>query len=249
MCERGFIRPSLELSLPRCPRLTRIRVPRQVSTRVGWVQEMRKAASTKTRSTLLRPRVQPSFDRGVLADLDTQLMLRVRDGSAEAADLLVRRNFERVARYIGRIVRDPPAVEDLSQEVFLRVLTRADAYEPTARLSTWLYRIATNAAINHVTEAYSRRQTAGRDMASAEVPDPCPESGPDREMNLDELKSRVSRAIGDLPIKQRVALTLFEYEELSYQQIASVLEVSVEAVRCLLTRARTTLRSKLAGLA
>ena len=210
---------------------------------------MRKATSTKTRLTSLRSRVQPAFDRGVLADLDTQLMLCVRDGSAEAADSLVRRNFERVARYIGRIVRDPRAVEDLSQEVFLRVLTRADAYEPTARLSTWLYRIATNTALNHIKEVHARRQTVGRDAAAAEAPDPRPETGPDRRMNLDELKTLVTRAIGELPIKQRVALTLFEYEDLSYQQIAAVLESSVEAVRCLLTRARTTLRGELAGLA
>jgi RNA polymerase sigma-70 factor (ECF subfamily) len=184
-----------------------------------------------------------------LADFDTQLMLQVREGAADASNMLLRRNFARVARYISRVVRDPRVVEDLSQEVFLQVLANAGRYEPAAKFSTWLYRIATNTALNHLNQAYIRRRAKEPSGVTIDVPDNRPETVPDRRMDLHELKNRVSQAVGELPIRQRIALTLSEYEELSYQQIAAVMEVTVEAVRCLLARARATLRRKLAGLA
>jgi len=71
---------------------------------------------------------------------------------------------------------------------------------------------------------------------------------PDRQMSLDELRQQVAGAVGALPMNQRVALTLFEYEDCSYEQIAAILDVTVEAVRCLLMRARTQLRARLQGL-
>jgi RNA polymerase sigma-70 factor (ECF subfamily) len=196
----------------------------------------------------LRIEAERARSESVLADLDTQLMLQVRGGDPDASNMLVRRNFDRVARYISRVVRDHRMVEDLSQEVFLQVLSNADRYQPTARFSTWLYRVATNTALNYMSHARVRQRATQVPSTEMNLPDRCREADPDRQLSLDELKNRVSGAIGDLPIKQRIALTLFEYEDLSYQQIATVLEVTVEAVRCLLTRARTTLRRKLADL-
>lgn len=191
------------------------------------------------------PRTETSA--GALEDLDTHLMLQVRAGSREAANSLVRRNFERIARYIARLVGQHRPVEDLTQDVFLQALTHASQYQPTARVSTWLYRIATNIALNYLKQPGVRRRTLKTPEGPLEVPDRG-ESAPDRQISLDELKHQVADAIRELPINQRIALTLFEYEDCSYQQIAIVLDVSVEAVRSLLLRARTTLRRRLKGL-
>lgn len=199
------------------------------------------ASSLQTRAAI-RARSAP------LADLDTQLMLQVREGSAEAANALVRRNFERVARYISRVVRHPRCVEDLTQDVFVYVLKSAPRYEPTAKFSTWLYRIATNAARNYLNQACVRKQRAPDGETPALEPVDRSESGPEHRLTLSELRDRVSAAISSLPLNQRIALTLFQYEDLSYEQIAAVLDTTIEAVRCLLKRAREALREQLAGL-
>jgi RNA polymerase sigma-70 factor, ECF subfamily len=183
----------------------------------------------------------------VLSDLDTQLMLQVREGNSAAASTLIRRNFPRVSRFIARVVRHERAVEDLAQEVFLQVLSHAGEYRPTAKFSTWLYRIATNTALRYVGQAYNKRRVPvpvdeGMDVSDATAPEPS------RQLDMDELKAQVSAAIDKLPPNQRVALVLFEYEDLSYQQIAAVLNLTVEAVRCLLMRARAALRADLIGL-
>lgn len=183
----------------------------------------------------------------VLADLDTQLMLQVKQGDVEAAAMLARRNGERVARFLGRLVRDPRVLEDLTQDVFVHVLENARNYQPLARFSTWLYRIATNVALDYLNKRKKRPGLLSTSDQAGDVPADA-EFEPDRRVGLDELRARVGAAIELLPPNQRVALTLFEYEELSYEQIARVLDVTVDAVRCLLSRARTTLRERLAAV-
>jgi RNA polymerase sigma-70 factor (ECF subfamily) len=182
-----------------------------------------------------------------LEDLDTQLMLQVQGGDRDAAATLVRRNRDRIERYVFRLVRDARTAEDLTQDVLLQALSRADLYRPTARFSTWLYRVATNRALNYLKQA-GRRQRALEPAERALETAESHEATPDRQMTLEELKQQVARAVDRLPFKQRIALTLFEYEDCSYEQIAAVLETTVEAVRSLLMRARTTLRSELHGL-
>jgi RNA polymerase sigma-70 factor, ECF subfamily len=194
------------------------------------------------------PKPPPSFAAAEpQTDLDAQLMLQVRAGDRAAAETLVRRNRERIERYIARLVRQQRAVEDLTQDTFLQALRHAEHYEPTARFSTWLYRIATNVALNYLKQPAQRRQVSTAPealLASADLHEPAP----DAQLSLDELRAQVSRAVDRLPVNQRVALTLFEYEDCSYEQIAAVLDATVEAVRSLLMRARTTLRRELNGL-
>ncbi len=183
-----------------------------------------------------------------LSDFDTQLMLQVREGNSEAASRLVRRNFGRVSAYIGRIVRQQRAVEDLTNDVFLSVFAHAVDYQPTAKFSTWVYRIATNRAFNHLKQTAKLKQvSAGLDDHEAVIPDRS-DTRPERRMHLDELKLRVAEALSAMPARQRAALTLFEYETMSYEQIAAILGVTVESVRALLTRARADLRRRLIGV-
>jgi RNA polymerase sigma-70 factor (ECF subfamily) len=190
-------------------------------------------------------------DASILGDVDTQLMMRVRDGDLEAANGLVRRNFSRVARYVARVVRTPGAVEDLTQDVFVLIFSNARQYEPRARFSTWLYRVATNRAMDYLKRARVRKRVASESDVSDHLSEQLADSsarGPGAEMDLTELKHRVSDALDALPVNQRVALTLFEYEDLSYEQIAAIMQVTVEAVRSLLSRGRANLRKRLSGL-
>lgn len=182
-----------------------------------------------------------------LGDFDTQLMLQARAGHAEAANALIRRNFERIARYITRLVGRHRPVEDLTQDVFLRAFSHANSYSPDAKVTTWLYRIATNVALNHLKQPDVKRRVAEPAEGAVETADPNTPP-PDRRLNLAETKAKVIEAVNRLPLNQRVALTLFQYEDCTYEQIAAVLDVSVEAVRSLLMRARTTLRRELREL-
>lgn len=208
-----------------------------------------------TRERVIQPSMQAPAQRievqpaqPASADFDAQLMLQWQAGNANAADALIRRNFDRVSRYVARLVRNPRAVEDLTQDVFLQVMRNGARYEPTARFSTWLYRIATNTALNHLNEAAVRRQ---RNLGDRDAEAVLPSGGgaaPDCRMSLDEIRAKVAGAIGQLPVNQRIALTLFEYEAMNYEQIAEVLESTVDSVRSLLRRARLTLRDQLADL-
>jgi RNA polymerase sigma-70 factor (ECF subfamily) len=175
-------------------------------------------------------------------------MLELRAGNAEAGNALVRRNFDRVARYVGRVVRDQRPVEDLAQEVFLQVFRAAGRYEPTAKFSTWLYRIATNIARNYLAQPYVRRRREADPSQSGPVATAGADSAPERQLSLDDLRRRVADALASLPVNQRIALTLCEYEGLSYEQIAAVLDTTVDAVRGMIKRAREALRPKLRGL-
>ncbi len=181
------------------------------------------------------------------SDLDTQLMLQARQGDRQAADTLIRRNAPRISRYLTRLVGNHRPVEDLTQDVFLRAFKNAEQYQPSSKVSTWLYRIATNTALNYIKQASLRRTVPEPAEGQMEVMDRSAPA-PDRQMSLDELRQQVAGAVGALPMNQRVALTLFEYEDCSYEQIAAILDVTVEAVRCLLMRARTQLRARLQGL-
>lgn len=190
--------------------------------------------------------VQAAPPEGLKSDFDTQLMLQVRGGDREAAGLLIRRNYERVARYIARVVRDARAVEDLTQDVFAQILASARRYEATAKFTTWAYRIATNTAIKFI---QSRPNLQKPRQDEAELVAATDEgSGPTAKMDFDELRGRVHSAMERLQPNQKAATVLYAFEGLSYEQVASVMGVTEDAVRALLARARAALRSELAGL-
>ena len=188
------------------------------------------------------------------SDQDTRLMLAFREGSLEAFEELFSRHAYAIVNYAYRFVRDRAVAEELAQEVFLRVHDAAGSYRPSARFSTWLYRIATNVCLNEVRRP---RFKARHDSLDAETTDPGAEpriqirdANPDPEAQAArlDLVRMLRGALQALPEKQRVAFILNKYAELSYTEVAEVMNTSEKAVKSLIHRAKEGLASKLRPL-
>jgi len=185
-------------------------------------------------------------------DCDAELMLRVKDGDGESFALLLGKHRASVTHFLYRMVQDRAVSEELAQEAFLRVYRSRETYEPTARFTTWLFRIATHLALNWLRDQKNERgqerldETAS-DARTFEVADRAPsvEQRMLSEAKLDEVR----RAVAALPDKQRAAVLMHKYEEMEYSQIAKVLSCSESAVKSLLFRAYETLRVRLAHMA
>jgi RNA polymerase sigma-70 factor (ECF subfamily) len=179
-------------------------------------------------------------------------MLDVKAGDSASFDLLLRKYRSPLVSFLYRMVRDAATAEDLAQEVFLRVYRARKQYSPSAKFTTWLFRIATNLALNSVRDNRYRRSLVSLDAPVEE--DEAPVQVPARDMRIDEHmmerdRARViQRAIAALPEKQRVAVLLHKYEEMDYTEIAKILECSESALKSLLFRAYETLRVELAPL-
>ena len=183
---------------------------------------------------------------------DVQLMLDVKAGDDASFDLLLQKYRLPLVNFLFRMVRDAATAEDLAQEVFLRVYRARRQYSPSAKFTTWLFRIATNLALNSVRDNRHRRADVSIDAPVEE--DEAPRELPAREMRIDEhmverdRSEFIRRAVAELPEKQRVAVLLHKYEEMDYGEIAKVLECSESALKSLLFRAYETLRVRLAPL-
>lgn len=180
-----------------------------------------------------------------------RLMLDFQAGNQEAFRRLVQRTQAKVYAVIYRLIPDRAQVEDLVQEVFLRVFRTAGRYQPMAKFSTWLYRIAANVALNALRAGrkmkLSSLELADRDDESSwrrDVPD-TRSAAPVSRLDAEELRARILAAIAELPENQRIAITLNRFEHMSYQQIAAILDCSTMAVKSLLSRARCNLRDAL----
>jgi RNA polymerase sigma-70 factor (ECF subfamily) len=183
-------------------------------------------------------------------DLDAQLMLRVKEGDEDSFRVLLDKFRNPVIHYIYRMVQDRAVAEELTQEVFLRVYRSRQTYEPTARFTTWLFRIATHLALNWLRdgrkERGQHRLDDDRDLPTREVPDRRPSM--EQRMVYQARLQEVRDAIALLPDKQRAAVLMHKYEEMEYVQIAGVLECSESAVKSLLFRAYESLRARLAHM-
>ena len=184
-------------------------------------------------------------------DEDVQLMLRFQKGEAWAFDELVRRNTPKIHSLVFRFLGDPAQVEDLTQEVFLRVYRTAARYVPTAKFTTWLYRIAANLSFN-VLRSRGKAHTVQLEVGTGEEGDgyhrDVADTGADRpheRMDAQELRQKVAEAIAQLPENQRMAIILNKYEHKSYEEIALVLKCTTMAVKSLLSRARANLHGTL----
>ncbi len=185
-------------------------------------------------------------------DRDAELMLRVREGDQASFALLLNRYRSPVIHFLYRMVQNQGVAEELGQEVFLRVYKARESYEPTAKFTTWLFRIATHQALNWLRN--------GKAEKGAESIDEPVEQGRARELAdsgqtveqrlLNEARlGEVRAAVEALPAKQRSAVLMHKYEEMEYTQIAGALGCSESAVKSLLFRAYETLRLRLAHMA
>ena len=182
-------------------------------------------------------------------DADAALMVRLRDGDRESFTRLLDKHRGPVINFLYRMVQSHSAAEELAQEVFLRVFRSRNSYEPTAKFTTWLFRIATHLALNWIRDGQKER---GQQSLDAHQPAGSVRQVPDRSPNAEQkllLAARleeVRRAIQSLPPKQRAAVLMHKYEELEYSQIAVVLGCTDSAVKSLLFRAYESLRARLA---
>jgi RNA polymerase sigma-70 factor, ECF subfamily len=197
---------------------------------------------------------QPSqVQNGVQVDPDVQLMLRVKDDDAAAFEMLVDRHQVRITRFMRGWVSRAEIAEELAQEVFLRVYRARKTYMPTAKFTTWLYRIAHNIASNHVRDSAHRREiqltsytNPESDAISLERMAIAP-SGfqPHRQLDHEERSAMILQAVQALGDRQRTAIMLSKFESMSYQEIADLMDMSVQAVKSLLSRARVNLKQML----
>ena len=177
-------------------------------------------------------------------------MLLAGRGDRSAFRALVDKYQGPLTNFLYRVVLDQAEAEDLAQDVFVKVYRASGRYRPNAKFATWLYRIATNAALNAV-RSKRRHPTASLDAmdergGASQVSAPV-ERRPDRELEREEAIRAVDRALRQLPERQRLAVILQRFEGLSYEEIGEALSMSVEAVDSMLRRAKAALRDALAA--
>ncbi len=181
---------------------------------------------------------------------DAQLMLRVKEGDESSFAELLERYRNPVIHFIYRMVQNQATAEELAQDVFLRVYRARKGYEPSARFTTWLFRIATHIALNAIRDTRNERGVDSLDDEHGSHPElPDRQSTIEQSLVEDARLMEIRRAVQALPGKQRAAVLMHKYNEMDYTQIAQVLECSESAVKSLLFRAYETLRTRLAHFA
>ncbi len=185
------------------------------------------------------------------ATTDAQVMLRVKAGDQSAFDYLVQKYRRPLVSFMYRMARNSAAAEDLAQEVFLRVYRSRESYEASAKFTTWLYRIATNLAVNHARDTRHERPEV-----TVSLDEPDEDTGttlelPDSHLTAEQAMVRRERMVAirakveALPEQQRLAVIMHKYQQMDYKQIADVLKKSESATKSLLFRAYETLREQL----
>ena len=182
---------------------------------------------------------------------DAEVMLRVAAGDDGAFDYLVEKFRRPMVSFMYRMTRNQAVAEELAQEVFLRVYRSRQTYAASAKFTTWLYRIATNLAVNHARDTkYERPEN------TVNIDEPDTETGltvdvADRGLNAEQVILRrerlaaIRKHVEALPERQRAAVIMHKYQGMDYKQIAGVLSLSESATKSLLFRAYETLREKL----
>jgi len=198
---------------------------------------------------------QPSVRTGdatLLAGLsDAEIMLRVKAGDDNAFTYLIEKFRRPLIGFMYRMVHNSAVSEDLAQEVFLRIYRSRTSYSADAKFTTWMYRIATNLAMNHARDSkYDRPEvkvsldeTDEKTGLSLDVADGTPNV--EQEILRRERLAAIREQIAILPERQRMAVIMHKYQDMDYKQIADVLHLSESATKSLLFRAYETLRDKL----
>ena len=176
------------------------------------------------------------------------LMVETAKGDEFAFEILVRRHQASVLNLVYRYVGDRTMARDLAQEVFIRVWRAAKRYEAKAKFTTWIYRITANLCLNEL-KSFSKKKLlfGGSPREEGQTRDEGSNASPSAEDLLlaEERNRQISDALQSLPENQRMALILKRYDNLSYHEIANIMECSVSAVESLLVRAKKNLQKKL----
>ena len=182
---------------------------------------------------------------------DAAIMLRVAAGDDSGFNYLVEKYHRAMIHFLFRMVHNQAVAEELAQEVFLRVYRSRESYRAEAKFTTWLYRIATNLAVNHARDTRHERAAQNvyldaPDEEKGTTPDVADDE-PSVEQRLvrDERMAAIRRHVMELPERQRMAVLMHKYQEMDYRQIGEVLKLSESATKSLLFRAYQTLREKL----
>src|SRR5579863_561724 len=197
-------------------------------------------------------RVEKDMEAVAALERDAQLMLRVREGDETSFALLLERHRGPVVNFLHRMIQNRAISEELAQEVFLRVYRSRESYEPTAKFTTWLFRIATHLALNWIRDGKKEKSNESLNeevMEGMERQVAAREPSVEQTMIYEVKVQEIRKAIEALPEKQRAAVLMHKYQGLDYSQISGALSCTESAVKSLLFRAYETLRLRLAHLA
>jgi len=182
---------------------------------------------------------------------DAEVMLRVRTGDEQAFAYLVQKYRRPMLSFMYRMARNQAAAEDLAQEVFLRVYRSRQGYTADAKFTTWLYRIATNLAVNHARDTRHERPEVTVNIDESDEETGLSVDVPDTSLTAEqdilrrERLMAIRKHVEALPERQRLAVLMHKYQNMDYKQIADVLHLSESATKSLLFRAYESLREKL----
>jgi RNA polymerase sigma-70 factor, ECF subfamily len=188
----------------------------------------------------------------VTRETDKELVRRVQNGDRRAFDLLFSRYQHKIVNLVGRYLRDSEDVQDVVQEAFIKAFRALPRFRGESAFYTWLYRIAINTAKNHIVARSRRPPGVDVEVDDAEHLDGADAlrdlENPEAALARDELSAEIDAAISDLPDDLRSAVTLREFDGLTYEQIAEIMECPVGTVRSRIFRAREAIDRRIAPL-
>jgi RNA polymerase sigma-70 factor (ECF subfamily) len=198
-----------------------------------------------------RPQARREDPAGLDPSSDAAIMLRVAAGDEAGFTYLVGKYHRQMIHFLFRMVHNQAVAEEMAQEVFLRVYRSRESYRAEAKFTTWIYRIATNLAVNHARDTKHER---GTQAVYLDAPDPETGSTPDvaddepsveQRLLREERMAAIRSHVMALPDRQRMAVLMHKYQGMDYREIGEVLKLSESATKSLLFRAYQTLRDKL----
>jgi len=180
---------------------------------------------------------------------DAELMQKVKEGDERAFRQIVETHQASIFSLCMQYLANRQDAEEVAQDVFIKLYKTAETYEPKAKLSTFLYRIAVNLSLNRIRDR-KRKRLVSFDFLKriSEEPSSNNDENPDKIMERDEEAAIIRKAIDSLPANQRTAVLLKRYHGMSYKEIARTMKCSVSAVESRLFRARQGLQEKLQSL-
>jgi len=185
-------------------------------------------------------------------DIDQQLVVRVQKGDNTAFDLLVRKYQHKIAKLVGRYVRDHAEAEDVTQEAFIKAYRALRGFRGDSAFYTWLYRIAVNTAKNYLESRGRRPVSLDLELEGLEMLDDSEslreQATPERQLLTGEIATTIQQVLDLLPADLRMAITLREIEGLSYEEIAEIMDCPIGTVRSRIFRAREAVDKELKPL-